>query len=145
MIINLAICVQTFSTVASIFFMEDFTQASMFAWICNVFAHLIIGCVIWNLIISSKYSKLINISFQDTIVQLIKNDLIVNSHYMILDTKISIMKLFHANKKLITSCIAIKFSHIHIRHITVLICIMYFNEFKDEDFTGISELIVTYI
>ena len=35
-----------FSPATSTFLMEDFEQTNMFAWICTIFAHLIIGCVI---------------------------------------------------------------------------------------------------
>ena len=34
------------SLVVHTFFMEEFTLTNMFAWICTVFAHLIIGCEI---------------------------------------------------------------------------------------------------
>ena len=30
-----------------LFFMEDFTQANVSAWVCTIFAHLIMGCAIW--------------------------------------------------------------------------------------------------
>ena len=40
--------------------MEDFAQTNMFAWICIVFAHLIIGCAIRYSIIA-KYTTCIHV------------------------------------------------------------------------------------
>ena len=34
-------------------FMEDFMQTNVFAWMCIIFAHLIIGRTIWYLIIGN--------------------------------------------------------------------------------------------